>query len=580
MNFVILSMAIVIIILICLAIYLKNKFKTTYDKNIYLNDELQSKENKILDLEDDLKNKINSIKDKEKIIIDLHEKSNEFKQIIEDRNETISNLEEELGNKEDKIFNLEENLDNKIDSIKNKENEINNLNSELNKTNQTIEYKDTTITDLKDKLEKEKEYMSNLLEVLNAKKSVSDNLENYKELLNKFIDLKKEYNFNFLTNIFSDLKNLENEIELISTNPFLYNKNIIAIGGGFSSGKSSFINTLFEIKDNDFLPVGNLPVTAIPSYIFHSKENKIECLTVDGRIAEISESIFKKISKKNDNDKTFNAKNIVKHFYVKNQLKYKNICFIDIPGYNPAKDSEEDLKISKEYINNAKVLIWLFPIPDGTTSKDDLKFLIEALENHNNKIIYIVCAKADLRGDNTIKSVCDEINKELKKAKIKAEGISPYTSNYIKLGENKEYFKKFKYGVSLNEFLNKMNKNDSYKVKELNNKIENIFEDNIKLGKDEIENIDTHIKFLRNIKLIYISDISERDGLIYRYKSLYKDLNTEDIKSDNIDQFEKDINNRISDLEKNKIYIKECISDSNKIKNEILKCINNIFNEE
>ena len=580
MNFVILSMAIVIIILICLAIYLKNKFKTTYDKNIYLNDELQNKENNILDLEENLENKINSIKDKEKIIIDLNEKYNEIQQILEDKNETISNLKDEIENKKDKIFNLEDNLDDKIDSLKDKEKEINNLNDKLNETNLTLENKDNAISNLKKELEEEKEYISNLLDVLNAKKSVNICLENYKDSLNKLISLKEKYNFAFLTNIFFDLKNIENEIEIISINPFLYNKNVIAIGGGFSSGKSSFINTLFEIENNDLLPVGNLPVTAIPSYIFNDKEKKIECLTLDGRISEISESIFKKISKKNDNDKTFNAKNIVKHFYVKNQLKYKNICFIDIPGYNPAKDSEEDLKISKEYINNAKVLIWLFPIPDGTTSKDDLKFLIEALENHNNKIIYIVCAKADLRGDNTIKSVCDEINKELKKAKIKAEGISPYTSNYIKLGENKEYFKKFKYGVSLNEFLNKMNKNDSYKVKELNNKIENIFEDNIKLGKDEIENIDTHIKFLRNIKLIYISDISERDGLIYRYKSLYKDLNTEDIKSDNIDQFEKDINNCISDLEKNKIYIKECISDSNKIKNEILKCINNIFNEE
>lgn len=64
MNFVILSMTIVIIILICLAIYLKNKFKITYDKNIYLNSELQNKENKILDLEDELDDKIDLLKDK------------------------------------------------------------------------------------------------------------------------------------------------------------------------------------------------------------------------------------------------------------------------------------------------------------------------------------------------------------------------------------------------------------------------------------------------------------------------------------------------------------------------------------
>lgn len=525
MNFVILSMTIVIIILICLAIYLKNKFKITYDKNIYLNSELQNKENKILDLEDE--------------------------------------------------------LDDKIDLLKDKKEEINNLNGELNETNKILENRDVKICDLEKELEEEKEYISNLLEILNAKKSVNICLENYKASLNKFISLKEKYSFSFLTNIFFDLKNIENEIEIISTNSFLYNKNVIAIGGGFSSGKSSFINTLFGIENNDLLPVGNLPVTAIPSYIFNDKEKKIECLTLDGRISEISESLFKKISKKNDNDKTFNAKNIVKHFYIKNKLKYKNICFIDIPGYNPAKDSEEDLKISKEYINNAKVLIWLFPIPDGTTTKDDLKFLIEALENHNNKIIYIVCTKADLRGDNTIKSVCDEINKELKKAKIKAEGISPYTSNYDKLDDNLEYSKKFKYGISINEFLNKMNKNISYnKVQELNNKIEKVFEDNIKLGKDDIKNINENIKFLRNIKLKYISDISNRNGLIYRYKSLYKVENMPDIKEDDTEQFEKNINNRISDLEKNKSIIEESVLYSNKIKSKILECINNIFNEK
>lgn len=523
MNFVILSMTIVIIILICLAIYLKNKFKITYDKNIYLNSELQNKENKILDLEDE--------------------------------------------------------LDDKIDLLKDKKEEINNLNGELNETNKILENRDVKICDLEKELEEEKQYISNLLEVLNAKKSINNNLENYRELLNEFINLKEKYNFAFLANIFFDLKDLENEIEIISNNPFLYNKNIIAIGGGFSSGKSSFINTLFEIENNDFLPVGNLPVTAIPSYIFNSKENKIECLTLDGRIAEISESLFKKMSKKNDSDKTFNAKNIIKHFYVKNKLKYKNICFIDTPGYNPANDSEEDLKISKEYINNAKVLIWLFPIPDGTTTKDDLKFLIEALENHNNKIIYIVCTKADLRGNNTIKSVCDEINKELEKSKIKVEGISPYTTNY-KLDNNLEYSKKFKYGISINEFLNKMNKNTSYKVQELNNKIEKVFEDNIKLGKDDIKNINENIKFLKNIKLKYISDISNRNGLIYRYKSLYKVENMPDIKEDDTEQFEKNINNRISDLEKNKSIIEESVLYSNKIKSKILECINNIFNEK
>lgn len=522
--FIILPMAAVIILLICLTIYLKNKFKIIYNKNIYLNNKIKDKEDKILDLEDD--------------------------------------------------------LDNKIDSLKDKEKEINNLNDKLDKINQILEDRNSAIENYKSKSEEEKQYISNLLEILNAKKIVNNSLENYKELLNEFINLKEKYNFAFLTNIFFDLKYIENEIEMISANSFLYNKNVIAIGGGFSSGKSSFINTLFEIKDNGFLPVGHLPVTAIPSYIFDSKENKIECLTLDGRTAEISENLFKKMSQKSDINKTFNAKNIIKHFYVKNKLKYKNICFIDIPGYNPAKDSEEDIIIAREYINGVKVLILLLNICDGTISDSDLEFLKDILQNDNDKIIYIVCAYADLRDYDTIETVCNEIYKNLKEEKIKIEGISPYTSQYNKLDNNLEYSKLFKYGIPLNEFFDKMNKNTSYKVQELNNKIENIFEDNIKLGKDDIKNINTHIKFLRKIKLQYISDISERDGLIYRYKSIYKDINTTDFKNDNIEEFEKYINNHISNLEKNKEYIEECILFSNKIKIKILECINNIFNNE
>ena len=89
-----------------------------------------------------------------------------------------------------------------------------------------------------------------------------------------------------------------------------------------------------------------------------------------------------------------------------------------------------------------------------------------------------------------------------------------------------------------------------------------------------------NIKFLRNIKLKYISDISNRNGLIYRYKSLYKVENMPDIKEDDTEQFEKNINNRISDLEKNKSIIEESVLYSNKIKSKILECINNIFNEK
>ena len=59
--------------------------------------------------------------------------------------------------------------------------------------------------------------------------------------------------------LFSELKNIEKELEEIVKNPVIYTRKIVAIGGAFSSGKSSFINTLFD-NGNDFtLPTDGYP---------------------------------------------------------------------------------------------------------------------------------------------------------------------------------------------------------------------------------------------------------------------------------------------------------------------------------
>ena len=58
------------------------------------------------------------------------------------------------------------------------------------------------------------------------------------------------------------LQSIEKELELITIYPNLYQKSVIAIGGGFSSGKSSFINSLI-IDKKVKLPEGINPTTAL-----------------------------------------------------------------------------------------------------------------------------------------------------------------------------------------------------------------------------------------------------------------------------------------------------------------------------
>ena len=43
-------------------------------------------------------------------------------------------------------------------------------------------------------------------------------------------------------------------------------KNVVALGGGFSSGKSTFLNTLIE---DEILPSDITPSTSVPAYLVH-----------------------------------------------------------------------------------------------------------------------------------------------------------------------------------------------------------------------------------------------------------------------------------------------------------------------
>ena len=62
-----------------------------------------------------------------------------------------------------------------------------------------------------------------------------------------------------------NLQEIEKELELISSFPALHTKTTIAVGGGFSAGKSEFISSF--IKTDVKLPIGVVPTTAIPSYV-------------------------------------------------------------------------------------------------------------------------------------------------------------------------------------------------------------------------------------------------------------------------------------------------------------------------
>lgn len=448
----------------------------------------------------------------------------------------LLNLGEELNSRKHIILNMEASLKKKNENIKllNKELEeqtlkIDNyiyeykkknieLESKLNELEITINDKEQENKKLNNLLKKEKREIQNIVESKNDIKklfeiisnilssfSKEDNkLSNYNKIYTEYLNSFHNADINLLES-YNRFFYIEQELKNISDNVFIYKNAIVALGGSFSSGKSSFINTIME-NHNIILPNDLSPTTSIPSYIYDGKDT-ISILSVNNNISNINIDIFNLLSNKNTNidNLMFNSKNLIKHFFIGTELKnaYKNICFLDTPGFDPANNENGDKETSLEYIKTAKNLLWLINIQAGTVSNTDLNFLNEITKHDKNKKIYVLLTHADTRDDETIKKVIRDINDIFNKNDIKIFGISPYTSSEDKSRDNKEKYESdsFIIGETLSSFFKTVenNKND-LKIEDIKNNIRGIF-DNIILECDKkIKDLKDQINIMNNTK--------------------------------------------------------------------------------
>ncbi len=227
------------------------------------------------------------------------------------------------------------------------------------------------------------------------------------------------------------MKGVEKELELTASFPDIYNKNIIAIGGGFSSGKSAFVNSLFQ-ESNIKLPIGIEPVTAIPTYIISGDGDVVKGYSKNGGVIDISVELYGKLSHGFVKSFRFNLKDIMPFMAIETRIhNIENICFIDTPGYNPSVTdgfTSEDEKTAAEYLEQAHALIWMIGLDSvGTIPASDLKFL-EGLDLENKRL-YVIANKADLRSVDDLEDILDEIEESLNDYDIEYAGISAFSAN-------------------------------------------------------------------------------------------------------------------------------------------------------
>lgn len=282
-----------------------------------------------------------------------------------------------------------------------------------------------------------KERYDLIARILNAKTN-NEGLEEYQQILdNEFlkfasgVDSLKEKEIALLT-----LQEIKKELQLVASYPSLFQKTIVAVGGGFSAGKSSFLNHLFGLKLK--LPENINPTTAIPTYCLKGKKEVLMGFSQNGGMVELPHLKFDHQFLKSLG---FNLKEIMPSMLLSApSVPFEFLCFIDTPGHNPSNQGYTggDRQASEEYLANAKYILWVIDCQHGTIQSDDLDYLQELYEKYGKKI-FIVLSKADLRTNSALEDIATNIRERLEDKSVEICGIGAYSSkNYEKCKEINE----------------------------------------------------------------------------------------------------------------------------------------------
>lgn len=289
--------------------------------------------------------------------------------------------------------------------------------------------------------------------ILNAKMK-NEGLEEYQSVLdNEFlefasgVDSLKEKEIALLA-----LQEIKKELQLVASYPSLFQKNMVAVGGGFSAGKSAFLNNLLGLKLK--LPENINPTTAIPTYCLKGEREVLMGRSQNGGVVELPDFSF---DHKTLNAFDFDLKSIMPFMLLSApSVPFEFLCFIDTPGFNSAKQgyTDGDEQASKESLKHAEHILWLISCERGGLETGDLEYLQELYEE--GKQVFIVLSRADSRTKRQLEEIAIKIKETLEDRGIEFLGIGAYSATRYQ--EIKEFSEKSHVFNSLEKFLTKLNK--------------------------------------------------------------------------------------------------------------------------
>ncbi len=262
-------------------------------------------------------------------------------------------------------------------------------------------------------------------------------LSKIEDIINKKIPdiLKKNAPEDFYE-LFTDFKSEYEKFRDFILYDKLIGKNIIALGGGFSSGKSSFLNALMG---KSVLPADIDPSTSVPTYIVSGEKHNVMGINVFDTKVPMQPRDIKKIAhgfgevEDDDDEKVTDAVtlgHVLDNIFFSTPLhKYSNIAFLDTPGYSKP-DSEKysaktDEQIARGQLNSSNYILWFVQADAGTITEEDIKF-IKTLREDIPKLI--ILNKADKKNLSDLKDIIVKIKSSLDLKGVRYLDVFAFTS--------------------------------------------------------------------------------------------------------------------------------------------------------
>ncbi len=189
----------------------------------------------------------------------------------------------------------------------------------------------------------------------------------------------------------------------------------VAVAGGYSAGKSSFVNSILNLED--VLPTGIEPVSMINTYICPTDEVRdfvVTGLNVRDCLVKLDKDVLGAI-KHSDRSNVY-VSSVLNSLFLdvpvpsgKNCLKH--ITFVDTPGYNNSKSVNYENAISDSdnatnALKEADAIIWTIDIEAGAISNNDIAFLNNILKDKDEKFpLVILFNKMDKKSASEVEKI-------------------------------------------------------------------------------------------------------------------------------------------------------------------------------